>query len=123
MSVTPASAGWEYVGFEVLRLAGGRTVERRTGVKEVCLVLLEGICTVSAGEHVWRGIGGRNSVFEGQPYALYLPPGTDYAVEADSYLELAVCSAPAETGVDPFLVRPEEIEVEVRGSGNARAER
>jgi 5-deoxy-glucuronate isomerase len=28
--VTPESAGWEYVGFEVLRLAAGRTVERKT---------------------------------------------------------------------------------------------
>ena len=117
--VTPKSAGWEYVGFEVLRLAAGRTVERRTEGQEVCLVLLEGFCNVSAGDDEWRGIGGRDSVFEGPPYALYLPPGTEYAVEADSYLELAVCSAPAESGFEPFLVRPEDVEVEVRGSGNA----
>jgi 5-deoxy-glucuronate isomerase len=117
--VTPESAGWGYVGFEVLRLAGGRTVERETGGEEVCLVLLEGFCNVSAGGNGWRGIGGRDSVFESPPYAVYLPPGTDFAVEADSYLELAVCSAPAGNGVEPFLVRPEDIEVEVRGSGNA----
>jgi 5-deoxy-glucuronate isomerase len=117
--VTPESAGWEYVGFEVLRLAAGRNVERRTGGEEVCLVLLEGYCNVSAGDDEWRGIGGRDSVFEGPPYAVYLPPGTEYSVEADSYLELAVCSAPAEDGVEPFLVRPEDVEVEVRGSGNA----
>ena len=119
LKVTAESAGWEYVGFEVLRLADGETVERQTGGEEVCLVLLEGFCNVSAGEHEWRGIGERDSVFEGQPYAVYLPPRTQYKVEADSYLELAVCSAPAERGVDPFLVRPEEVEVEVRGSGNA----
>jgi 5-deoxy-glucuronate isomerase len=119
LKVTPESAGWEYVGFEVLRLAEGRGVERRTGGEEVCLVLLEGFCNVSAGEEAWSGIGGRDSVFDGPPYAVYLPPGTDFAVEADSYLELAVCSAPAGSGVEPFLVRPEEIEVEVRGSGNA----
>jgi 5-deoxy-glucuronate isomerase len=120
LRVTPESAGWEYVGFEVLRLADGETVERQTGGVEVCLVLLEGFCNVSAAEHEWRGIGERNSVFEGRPYAVYLQPGTQYKVEADSYLELAVCSAPAERGVEPFLVRPEEVEVEVRGSGNAQ---
>jgi 5-deoxy-glucuronate isomerase len=118
--VTPESAGWEYVGFEVLRLEEGRSVERRTEGVEDCLVLLEGFCTVFAGNYGWRGIGRRDSVFEGAPYAVYLPPGTDYVVRADSYLELAVCSAPAERGVEPFLVRPEEIEVEVRGSGNAQ---
>jgi 5-deoxy-glucuronate isomerase len=117
--VTPESAGWEYVGFEVLRLEAGRTVGHRTQGEEVCLVLLEGFCNVSAGEYEWTGIGGRDSVFDGPPYAVYLPPGTDYLVEADSYLELAICSALAESGVEPFLVRPEEIEVEVRGSGNA----
>ena len=45
--ITPESAGWEYVGFEVLRLAGGRSVERHTGSEEVCLVVLEGYCDVS----------------------------------------------------------------------------
>jgi 5-deoxy-glucuronate isomerase len=117
--ISPETAGWEYVGFEVLRLAAGRAVRRGTESKEVCLVLLEGFCNISAGDDEWRGIGGRDSVFEGAPYALYLPPGTEYSVEADSYLEMAVCSAPAEGGVAPFLIRPEDVEEEVRGSGNA----
>jgi 5-deoxy-glucuronate isomerase len=119
--VTPESAGWEYVGFEVLRLAEGRTVERRADVEEVCLVVLSGYCTVSTDDDEWRGIGERDSVFEGLPYAVYLPPGTNYRVEAVTYLELAVCSAPALRGMtplDPLLVRPEDIEVEARGSGN-----
>ena len=118
VKVTPESAGWEYVGFEVLRHAEGRTVERRTGAEEVCLVVLAGFCNVSAADNEWRGIGERDTVFEGQPFAVYLPPGMEYAVEAVTYLELAVCSAPAESGVEPFLVRPQDIEVEVRGSGN-----
>ncbi|MEJ7842964.1 MAG: 5-deoxy-glucuronate isomerase [Rubrobacter sp.] len=119
LKVTPESAGWGYVGFEVLRLAEDRIVERRADAEEVCLVVLSGYCNVSTSDDEWRGIGGRDTVFEGPPYALYLPPGTDYSIEAVSYLELAVCSAPAERGVEPFLVRPEDIEVEVRGSGNA----
>ena len=118
LKVSPESAGWEYVGFEVLRLADGRTLERRADGEEVCLVLLSGYCTVSTGNDEWRGIGERDSVFEGPPYAVYLPPGTDYRVEAVTYLELAVCSAPAQRGEKPLLIRPEDIEVEVRGKGN-----
>ena len=118
LEVTPRSAGWEYVGFEVLRLADGRTVERDTGGEEVCLVVLSGFCTVSTAQEEWTGIGGRDSVFEGPPYAVYLPPGTGYRVEAVSYLELAVCSAPAAEGVEPRLIRPEETERSTRGTGN-----
>ena len=118
LKVTPESAGWEYVGFEVLRLADGRTVERATGGEEVCLVVLSGFCTISTPEEEWRGIGGRDSVFEGPPYAVYLPPGTDYRIEPVTYLELAVCSAPAEEGVGARLIRPDDTEASVRGSGN-----
>jgi 5-deoxy-glucuronate isomerase len=121
VKITPESAGWEYVGFEVLRLEDGRAVERRADAEEVCLVVLSGYCTISTPDGEWKGIGERDSVFEGRPYAVYLPPGTAYRIEAVTYLELAVASAPALRGTtpfDPLLVRPEDIEVEVRGSGN-----
>ena len=121
VKVTPESAGWEYVGFEVIKLAGGETVERGTGGEEICLVPISGTCSVSSGSEIW-GIGGRNGPFDGPPHALYLPPGTDYRVEAAVELELAVCSAPAEGGVEPFEIRPEEVEVEMRGFGNMERE-
>jgi 5-deoxy-glucuronate isomerase len=122
VGITPRSAGWEYVGFEVLRLADGRIVERRADGVEVCLVLLSGYCTVSTEHDEWRGIGERDGVFEGAPYAVYLPPGTHYRLEAVTYLELTVASAPAQHGVEPLLIRPEDIEVEIRGRGNMERE-
>jgi 5-deoxy-glucuronate isomerase len=121
VKVTPESAGWEYVGFEVLRLEAGKTVERATGDEEVCLVPVSGTCSISSAVGEWE-IGGRESPFDGPPHALYLPPSVDYRVEATTGLELAVCSAPAERGVGPFVVGPEEIEVERRGSGNMERE-
>ncbi|MGH3089272.1 MAG: 5-deoxy-glucuronate isomerase [Rubrobacteraceae bacterium] len=121
VKVTPESAGWEYVGFEVLKLAAGVSVERGTGGEEVCLVPVSGACSVSSDSESWE-IGGRKDPFDGPPHALYLPPGMEYRVEADAGLELAVCSAPAERGVEPFVVRPEDIEVEVRGLGNMERE-
>jgi len=118
VKVTPRSAGWEYVGFEVLRLPAGRTVERHAEGEEVCLVPLSGRCTVSTENDEWPDVGGRESVFDGAPHAVYLPPGTDYRVEAVTDLELAVASAPAQRGAEPLLVRPEDVEVEMRGKGN-----
>jgi 5-deoxy-glucuronate isomerase len=122
VKVTPESAGWQYVGFEVLRLKGGEILERNSGNEEVCLVVVSGRCRVSAGENEWDGVGGRESPFDGPPHAVYLPPGTNYRVEAITDLELAVCSAPAERGVQAREIRPEDIEVEVRGSGNMERE-
>ena len=121
VKVTPESAGWEYVGFEVLRLDAGGAVERGTGGEEVCLVPISGTCSVSAGSDEWE-IGGRKGPFDSPPHALYLPPRTGYRIEATAELELAVCSAPAEGGVEPFEVRPGEIEVERRGSGGMERE-
>jgi 5-deoxy-glucuronate isomerase len=92
VKVTPQSAGWEYVGSEVFRLGTGRTLERDTGSEEVCLVILSGRCRVSAGQDEWEGVGERESPFDGPPYAVYVPPGTAYRVEATTDLELAVTS-------------------------------
>jgi 5-deoxy-glucuronate isomerase len=117
VKVSPQSAGWDWVGFEVLRLAAGRTVERRTDGEEVCLVVLTGRCAVSTEHGEWE-VGGRESVFDGPPHALYLPPGTPYRVEATTDLELAVCSAPAQRGAEARSIRPEDVEVEIRGEGN-----
>jgi 5-deoxy-glucuronate isomerase len=122
VEVTPESAGWGYVGFEVFRLKEGKTAERHTGEDEVCLVLLSGHCNVSIEGGEWRNIGGRESVFDGAPCALYLPPETAYRVEAVTGLELAVTSSPAEQGAAPQLILPEDIEIEVRGSGNMERE-
>ena len=122
VKVTPESAGWEYVGFEVLRLAAGQPAERRADGVEVCLVPVSGGCHVATDAGEWRDVGGREGPFDGPPHAVYLPPGTAYRVEATTDLELAVASAPAERGAEPRLVRPEDIEVEVRGSGNMERE-
>jgi 5-deoxy-glucuronate isomerase len=121
VKVTPESAGWGYVGFEILRLPSGAAVERRADGEEACLVPISGTCSVVSENEAWE-IGGRKGPFDGPPHALYLPPETDYRIEAAGELELAVCSAPAESGVEPFVIRPEEIQVEVRGSGNMERE-
>jgi 5-deoxy-glucuronate isomerase len=123
VKVTPESAGWDYVGFEVFRLEAGQTLEHQTGDQEVCLVLLSGRCRVSTDKDEWKDIGERTTVFDGAPWAVYLPPQTPYRVEAISErLELAVTSAPADEGVESQLIRPEDIEVEIRGSGNMERE-
>ena len=110
--VTPESAGWRYLDFRVR--SGSFSAE--TGELEVALVVLGGRCRVEAEGESWE-LGGRSSVFDGMPWALYIPRDTAYRVEGDA--ELGVCGARCERRREPVPIRPEEVEIEVRGAGNA----
>jgi 5-deoxy-glucuronate isomerase len=110
--VTPESAGWRYLSFGVRR--GSFAAE--SGEFELAFVPLSGRFTVSCDGESWQ-LGGREHVFAGMPWALYLPRDSAYRVEGDG--ELAVCGARCENRREPRLVEPGEVEVEVRGAGNA----
>lgn len=118
--VTPESAGWRYVGFEVFRLLCGARLDRATDGREVCAVLLSGRADITFGGREWAEIGRRDSVFDGiPPYAVHAPPGGTLSVQAVSeVLELALCWAPALKGVDPVLITPEDCRVSSRGEGD-----
>jgi len=113
--VTPASAGWKYVGFEVLQLDEGRPQVRETGDRELCLVVVQGSCHVRSEHGEWRDLGGRPSPFSGRPDAAYLPPGTAFEIEGTG--EVALCTAPANGGAKARVLPGGELEVEVRGHG------
>ena len=118
-NVTPQSAGWTYVGFELHKLAPGQRIGEWTGNREVCLVLISGKAKVEAGNTDFGEIGGRMSPFEGQPYSIYAPAGVDWAVEATTPLELAVCSAPGVPNLlPPRLIAPGTHPPIVRGKGS-----
>jgi 5-deoxy-glucuronate isomerase len=116
--VDPASASWRYLSFRVERLRDGEQVSRQTGDEEIALVPLGGRCAVESGGERWE-LGGRASVFEGMPWALYLPRDTEYALSTLGDVEVAVSGALADERLAPRLVKPTDVEIEVRGSGNA----
>ncbi|MDO3409257.1 5-deoxy-glucuronate isomerase [Saccharibacillus sp. CPCC 101409] len=118
-AVTPASAGWQYVGFEAYRLTAGGRLSRPTEGNEACLVLLSGRADVRAGDRTFAGIGERMSVFGGgAPYSVYVPAGSQYEVTALTDLELAVCLAPGTGVYPPRLIAPEDAGEERRGHGS-----
>ncbi len=117
LSVTPESAGWRYVGFEVLRLKPGDGRAGETGGREVCLVVLTGRARIAAGGRDFGALGDRTSVFEGSPVSVYVPARSTYAVTAETPLELAVCSAPGEGRLPARLIAPEAVGMETRGTG------
>jgi 5-deoxy-glucuronate isomerase len=115
--ITPQSAGWRYVGFEVLDLAPGQTLARLLPEREQCLVLLSGRATARVDETDFGAIGARENPFGGKPFAVYVPPRTEVRLAAETHCELAVGSAPAAGRFRPRLIRPDEVQEEVRGTG------
>ncbi|MEK4979250.1 5-deoxy-glucuronate isomerase [Bacillus sp. FSL K6-6540] len=119
LSITPQTAGWEYVGFQVFRLSEGQTLSRATGDQEAALVLLSGRAGVKAGGESWDNIGKRMSVFEKTPpYTVYVPSQQQYEVKALTEIELAVCLAPGQGNHRARLIEPQDVGVENRGSGS-----
>jgi len=115
--ITPESAGWRYVGFEVCDLLPQQKLERELADREQCLVLLSGRATVAVNGQNFGSIGRRQTPFEGKPFALYAPPRARVTVAAETSCELAVCSAPAAGRLPPRLILPDDVGEEVRGTG------
>src|SRR5688500_17068537 len=81
-AVTPESSGWRYVGFEVYRLRPGQLVSQTIPAdREACLVLITGRAEIAANGSNLGKLGSRRSPFEGSPWSVYLPPGTQIEIE------------------------------------------
>ncbi|MER8552410.1 5-deoxy-glucuronate isomerase [Mesorhizobium sp. M0976] len=116
--VTPQNAGWTYVGFDLHRLRPGDTASGQTADREVCLVFVTGKGKVKADGKDLGLLGERMSPFEGKPWSVYVPQGSEWSVSADTDLELAVCSAPGLGGGLPVrIIAPKDLGQETRGKG------
>ena len=121
--VTPASAGWNFVGFSAYRLEAGESLDLHFDDREMCVVVLSGKVSFDTGAQRWKDIGERTSVFDDvSPYALYAPPGTRVRVAATGAgtgeaAEVAVCDAPASGRYPVRMIEPSQIKASVRGEG------
>ena len=118
-SCRPESYGFQFLEFRTQRLAPAGQVEEDTGGRELGIVLLGGQCAVESSRGAWPEIGRRPNVFAGMPYALYLPVSTRYTLTAKTDCDIAFCYCRAEQVFPPRLVTPADVDVEIRGAGNA----
>lgn len=117
--ITPASAGWRYVGFSLYRLRAGEVVAEATGSNEAILVLVEGRASVTAAGRDWGELGQRLDVFERTPpHCLYLPNGEYWQATATTDCTLAVCLAPGRGGHQARRIGPDGITLTPRGVGS-----
>lgn len=123
ITITPESAGWKYVGFEVYHLKKGQMFEKETGRNEMAVVILSGLANAATKSKHWDNIGKRMSVFEKIPaYTVYVPHDDQIKIEALTELEIAVCLSPGGGDYEARLIKPEDVEVVMRGYGNMERE-
>ena len=119
--VTPTSAGWSHVGFELWKLGPGERAEGGLPDREACLVIVSGRARISAEGRELGELGGRMSPFEGAGHSVYLPAGASWSAQATTELELAVCTAPGRPGSHPVrVIGPGDVEALTRGTGTNR---
>jgi 5-deoxy-glucuronate isomerase len=119
VEVTPEAAGWDSLRFQARRLAAGGSWSFATEGHELALVVLGGTLDVSSSHGQWRDVGRRANVFEGPPYALYLPRQTAVTVTARTACEFAAAWAAADRDFPARLVTPEDVGLEIRGGDHA----
>ncbi|WP_425040170.1 5-deoxy-glucuronate isomerase [Primorskyibacter sp. S187A] len=116
--ISPASAGWRYVGFDLYRLRAGETVGEPTGTNEVILVMVEGKARISAADRDWGELGDRMDVFEKTaPHCLYVPNDDAWSAQATTDCTIAVCKAPGNSGHAARRIGPDGITLTERGAG------
>lgn len=111
--------GFQFLGFRSCRLAPGESLDGDTDQDELGMVVLGGVCSVESPAGRWPRVGERGSVFDGLPYALYLPISTRFRITARTACDLALCYCRAAGEHPARLITPPEVEVEIRGGGNA----
>jgi 5-deoxy-glucuronate isomerase len=119
LSITPESAGWEFISFQTRRLAAGGAWSFSTGENELAIVNLSGRFAISSTRGTWTGFGGRKTVFDGAAHALYLPRRTEFTIMSEEAGEFAVTWVPTDRDHEAWLIRPADVPISIRGGDNA----
>jgi len=129
VAADPTRAGWRYLSFRAQGLAAGETIGVAHPDQEAVVVTIKGggirVCFDDQPE---IRLPGRPSVFEGLPWAVYLPAGCGARLvgaptRAGGRAVIACGQAPPSgrglASRKPIVITPDDVEIEVRGSGRA----
>lgn len=114
--VMKKDSGLEYVGFRLIGLEPGAAYEETLAGDECCIVALTGRITVTEGEHVFAGIGTRESVFERKATdSVFVSGGKTIRVEGVTAAQVALCYSPSLHPLPTKLIAARDVGSEQRG--------
>ena len=107
--VTKNEGGLKKAIFDLLKIEVGMTYAGDTESCESAFVILSGTCSIVGNDFNYEHIGIRKDVFSGKPTTVYLPCHTSYKIEAETEVEIGICSAESTLKSMPVLIKPEDI--------------
>jgi 5-deoxy-glucuronate isomerase len=128
VATDPARSGWRYLSFRAFGLAEGEVAALDRPELEAAIVTISGGgVEVELDRGPALRLPGRPSVFEAMPWSAYIPAGTTTRIVgrplAGRRAVVAVAQAPrtgrAGVATEPIVVGPADVEIEIRGAGNA----
>ena len=118
LEITPERAGWGFSGLRVLELPAGGAHAFDTGDEELVVLPLAGACAVTVdGEAL--ALEGRDGVFAAVTDFVYAPRDARIEIASDRGGRFALPSARAAHRLEPRHVPADDVEVELRGAGQA----
>jgi 5-deoxy-glucuronate isomerase len=125
----PEDAGWRYLSFRALALAGDEQTTLAHPDREAIVITISGGgVRIDFDSQPSVDLRGRTSVFSGMPWTAYIPPNSGARVvgrpwQPGARAVIAYAQAPSSGRSSasrvPVLIPPEDVEIEIRGAGNA----
>jgi len=103
----------EHIRVESVSLSAGESVSRVSEGAESVIVLLSGVCTLSAGGT--EATMSREGVFGAPAFAVYVPAAVEIVIAATEDTELAWCAGMARPGGEVVVIAPEDVKCRTVG--------
>jgi 5-deoxy-glucuronate isomerase len=118
LRVSGEQHGLEKLNMVAMSLATGKKFALATNQYSYGAVILGGVCDIRTSQGTFADVGRRTDVFTGMPYAIYLPPNTDFEIESLSDdFQFASCWATTSSAAPLRLIRPHEVPVRLSAVG------
>jgi 5-deoxy-glucuronate isomerase len=128
VATDPRRSGWRYLSFRSFALRDGETVVLDRPDQEAAIVTISGGgVDIDVDDGPRLELRGRRSVFDGMPWSAYVPAGRGGLLTGrplpGMQAVVAVAQAPLSgrpgVSTEAILVAPNDVEIELRGAGNA----
>ncbi|HEV3498617.1 MAG TPA: 5-deoxy-glucuronate isomerase [Actinomycetes bacterium] len=118
LRITPEQAGWAFCGLRVLELGPGDAHSFASGGDELLVLPLEGACVVECESRRFK-LAGRDSVFNAVSDFAYVPRDAEVRISSADGGRFILPSSLATARLDPGYGPAAEVQVELRGAGQA----